>query len=115
MSYRYRVPLNNPKPDIGHFLDVMSGKVIPEQVPISEFLIDNAVMKPIMEDLLGLRWIDMSGLFDFFGGQFNFANYPISQINAWLDNMIEFWYRMGYHYIRIEVSLPLPSVTLLTC
>jgi uroporphyrinogen decarboxylase len=103
--------MENPKPDIGHFLDVMSGRVIPDRVPISEFLVDNSVMKPILENMLGRKWIDMSDLSDYLGGQFNFSNYPISQINAWLDNLIEFWYRMGYHFLRIEMSLPLPAVS----
>jgi uroporphyrinogen decarboxylase len=108
---KLRVPLSKPKPDIVSFLRVMRGEHVPEKPPISEFIVDNAVMKPILENVLGRKWIDISGLSDYLGGQFNFAQYPREQINGWLDNLISFWHRMGYHFIRIEMSLPLPAVS----
>ncbi len=111
---RLRVPIKKPKPDIGHFLAAMSGKTIPEQVPLVEYLIDNAVMKPILTDLLGRRWVDASDKTEYMGGQMDFSRENLKTIDAWLDNQIAFWLHMGYDFIRCEVSLPLPAVSLVT-
>jgi uroporphyrinogen decarboxylase len=111
---RYKVPLKKPKPDIRRFLDAMSGKSIPDKVPMVEYLIDNAVMKPILENMMGRTWVDTSDKTEYMGGQMDFSRENLALIDAWLDNQIAFWTHMGYDFIRVEVSLPLPAAALIT-
>lgn len=111
---KFVVPFDKPKPDIEHFIDVMSGKKIPDKAPVEEYLIDNALMKPILEDLLGREWVETSDKEEYMGGQMDFSHENLKTVNAWLDNQIEFWYRMGYDYVRVEVSLPLPAISHVT-
>ena len=109
----YSVPIERPKPDIGRFLDAMSGRRVPEKVPMVEYLIDNAIMRPILERMMGRKWIDTSDKMEYMGGQMDLSAENSAQIDAWLDNQIAFWLHMGYDFIRAEVSLPLPAVALL--
>ncbi|MEN8230314.1 MAG: uroporphyrinogen decarboxylase family protein [Bacteroidota bacterium] len=111
---RFNVPIQNPKPDIHRFLDTMTGKHIPEKPPLEEYLIDNAVMKPILTEMLGREWVDTSDKDEYMGGQMDFNKEQQKEIDAWLDNQIAFWYHMGYDFVRVEVSLPLPAVSHVT-
>ncbi|NLX14601.1 MAG: hypothetical protein GXY44_13240 [Phycisphaerales bacterium] len=106
----YRVPLKNPKPDIQRFLKAMSGQIVPERPPMVEYLIDDALMKPILVDMIGRKWVETSDKEEFMGGQMEMTRESRATIDAWLDNQIAFWYHMGYDFIRVEVSLPLPAV-----
>jgi uroporphyrinogen decarboxylase len=92
----------------------MSGKMVPDKPPLEEYLVDNAVMKPIIEEMLGRKWVDTSDKAEYMGGQMNFSEENAKTINAWLDNQIAFWYHMGYDYVRVEVSLPLPAISHVT-
>jgi uroporphyrinogen decarboxylase len=107
----YLVPLDRPKPDIQRFLDAVSGRKVPDRPPIEEYLIDNALMMPIIEDLMGRKWVDTPDKTEFIGGQMDFSQENLETINGWLDNQIAFWYHMGYDYVRVEVSLPLPAIS----
>ena len=111
---KFNVPIKNPKPDIQRFLDAMSGKKVPAKVPVAEYLIDNALMQPILEKMMGRKWVDTSEKTEYMGGQMDFSKENLAKINAWLDNQIAFWYYMGYDFVRVEVSLPLPAVALIT-
>ena len=110
----FKVPLANPKPDIQGFLDAMTGKKVPAKTPMVEYLVDNAVMQPILEDLIGRPWVDTSDKTEYMGGQMDLSSENRAVIDAWLDNQIAFWYHMGYDFVRCEVSLPLPAVSLVT-
>jgi len=107
----YRVPIEKPKPNIKKFIDTALGKIEPEEPPLVEYLIDNALMRPVTEKLLGRKWIDPSDLEEYMGGQMDFSKENIDVVNAFLDNQIAFWYHMGYDFIRFESSLPLPAVS----
>lgn len=107
----YKVPLQNPRPDIENFIKVLRGDRTPEKPPMVEYLIDNAVMKPILEKMMGRRWINVSDYTEYMGGQMSFDHENRETVHAWLDNQIAFWYHMGYDFIRVEVSLPLPAVS----
>src|SRR4030042_5720680 len=109
----YRVPIQKPKPDIQRFLKAMSGKAVPDRAPMVEYLIDDALMKPILVDMMGRKWVETSDKEEYMGGQMEMSRENMATINAWLDNQIAFWYHMGYDFIRAEVSLPLPAVSLL--
>jgi len=91
----------------------MSGKEIPEKAPMVEYLVDSPVMKPILEKMMGRKWVDTSEKTEYMGGQMDFSKENLEVINTWLDNQIAFWYHMGYDFVRVEVSLPLPAVALI--
>ncbi len=84
-----------PRPDAAEFMGILSGKTRSTRVPLVEYNVDEVVMKPILTDILGCRWAT--------GGV------DRDERLAYLDNMIEFWYRMGYDFVRYEESLPLPD------
>jgi len=85
------VPLSDPKPDSKEFIDILTGEKPQVRTPLVEYIVDDVVMKPIVEGMLGRRWIPYGCDRD-------------SQ-KAYLDNFIEFWYRMGYDFVRFEQSL----------
>jgi hypothetical protein len=87
---KYRVPLEKPNPDIKRFLKIMEGTEIPERAPMVEYLVDNALMKPILQDLLDRRWVDTSDKTEYMGGQMDFSREARKTIESWLDNQIAF-------------------------
>ena len=54
---KYSVPLKNPKPDIERFIRVLKGEILPEKPPMCEYLIDDALMRPILQDMMGRKWV----------------------------------------------------------
>jgi uroporphyrinogen decarboxylase len=89
-----RLPLRNPKPDADRFISVLMGKTRTPAPPLVEYLVDDVVMKPIVTDVLGREWV-AEGL-------------DRESQRAYLDNFIEFWYRLGYDCVRFERGLPFP-------
>jgi uroporphyrinogen decarboxylase len=89
------LPLTHPNPDAAEFVDILMGRKAHVRTPLVEYIVDDVVMKPIVEGLLGRRWAP-------FGADRE------SQ-KAYLDNFIEFWYRMGYDFVRFEQSLAFPE------
>lgn len=100
MRTEYIIPLVEPKPDANQFIDILAGKTSSRRVPLVEYIVDDVVMKPILEGMMGRRWVERGAGRD-------------SQ-RAHLENVIAFWYRMGYDFVRFEESLPLPEKKLLT-
>lgn len=92
--------IQDPRPDAREFIDILLGKAPERRVPLVEYIVDDVVMKPIVEHLLGRRWVE-------------YGRDRESQ-RAYLDNFIQFWYRMGYDFVRFEQSLPFPEKKLLT-
>jgi uroporphyrinogen decarboxylase len=88
----YRVPLKDPQPDAGRFIRCMRGQERDEKPPLVEYLVDPVVMRPIVTELLGRRWAT--------------PQEDRESRAAYWDNFIEFWYRMGYDFVRMELSLP---------
>jgi uroporphyrinogen decarboxylase len=93
------LPLEHPAPDAREFVDILAGKSASSRVPLVEYIVDDVVMKPIVEKMLGRQWV-MPGK-------------DRDSRRASLDNLIQFWYRMGYDFIRYEESLPLPEKKLI--
>lgn len=111
---RFIVPLEKPKPDIGHWVKVIKREEIPERPPMVEYLIDNAVMKPILTQMMGRKWVAISGKEEYMGGQMDFSRKSMEITKRFLNNQIAFWYHMGYDFVRVEVSLPLPTKSRIT-
>jgi uroporphyrinogen decarboxylase len=97
----YRVPLEHPRPDAERFIRCMLGQERCERPPMVEYLVDPVVMRPIITGLLGRRWATPQ------------PEDRESQAAYW-DNFIQFWYRMGYDFVRMELSLPFRVNRLLT-
>ena len=85
------LPLQNPNPNAKEFIDILMGRVDQSRTPLVEYIVDDVLLKPITTDLLGKEWVDEGQDRD-------------SQ-KAYLDNFIEFWYRMGYDFVRYERAL----------
>ena len=90
--YDYCVPLSQPSPDAQAFIRCLTGEQTPERPPLVEYLIDEVLMRPILAEMMGREWVEPQ------------PDDRSSQIAYW-DNFIEFWYRMGYDFVRLELSL----------
>jgi uroporphyrinogen decarboxylase len=96
------LPLRKPRPDSTHFLDVLMGrkKAVP---PLVEYLVDDVVMKPIVENLLGRPWVPAGST-----GTSHEVRRSAPQRDAqkaYLDTFVEFWLRMGYDFVRFEQDI----------
>ena len=85
------LPVRNPRPDAGRFVDTLMGRRAGPP-PLIEYIVDPTVLKPIVTGLLGREWV---------GEPTDRAS-----MKAWLDNFIAFWHRMGYDFVRLEIGLP---------
>ncbi len=94
------IPVKNPKPNGSKFIDILLGRSQSEQTPLVEYIVDDVVMKSIITDLLGRKWIKMGS--------------DRESQQAYLDNFIEFWHRMGYDFVRFEEALPLYKTYVIT-
>ncbi len=94
-----KIPLETPHPDFEALEKVLKGEKQPERVHFVELVMDEEVKKSITEKSLGKRWVP----------------YSPRDKEAYLLQDIQFWYRMGYDYIRTygggEVTLPWPGRT----
>lgn len=96
----YSLPLDNPGPDVATFLAVVRGEQPPPCVQFFEYVVDEAVMRPILESL-GREWIPPAAV------STGWATGAASSASAaYWDNYIHFWWRMGYPFVQMRVSLP---------
>ncbi len=86
-----RIPRLKPKPNSKKFIDILMGREKAERPPLVEYIVDVAVMRPIVTNLLGRNWTD-------------YGSDRESQ-KKYLDNFIEFWRRLGYDFVRFEQGL----------
>ncbi|MCL4504979.1 MAG: hypothetical protein M1434_15005 [Chloroflexi bacterium] len=86
------LPVANPQPNATEFIDILTGRVKSNRVPLVEYLVDDVLARPITTDLLGRRWV-VEGA-------------DRASQKAALDNFIQFWYRLGYDFVRFERGLP---------
>jgi len=89
-----RLPVRNPAPDIERWVRVLMGREQTDRPPLVEYIVDPALMRPILTDLLGRAWVQP-------------GPDRASQAAFW-DNVIAFWLGMGYDFVRLEIGLPLP-------
>jgi len=86
-----RLPLARPRPDAAEFVDILQGRRPERRVPLVEYLVDAAVMKPIVTGMLGRSWVGWSA--------------DREAQAAHLDNFIAFWLGLGYDVARFEIGL----------
>lgn len=100
MSEYPNIPIHDPNPDAAAFIDYLLGRrTTHTHAPMVEYLVDDLLRKHIGTEMLGHTWTDGSD------GR--------ADRERWFANFIDFWYRMGYDYVRYEqgVSLPRPSLS----
>ncbi len=90
--------INNPQPDIKQFVDIITGREKPQKVHLAELFADWEVMQWITEDIIGRKWVPEN-------------KSDIEQMKQHLLCQIEYWYRMGYDYIRIAGGLEFVDTT----
>lgn len=90
-----RLPLENPTPDIGRFVQVIRGEVIPKRPPLAELFLDHEVEREIVRSFLGLSWAEPSS--------------DLETMKAYLRNRTEVYRRMGYDYIRVSGGVDFPG------
>ena len=93
------LPLAKPRPDARRSIDILLGRAQSGRPPLVEYIVDEAVMRPVVEGLLGRPWIA--------GGEDRASQ------EAWLANFVAFWHRLGYDAVRFEVGLPFAENRLL--
>lgn len=96
----YLVPLKNPQPNAEEFIQSMKGEAVPSRVPLVEYVVDEVLMRPILAEMIGREWVPPPE-----GGSAGTGDAVASRDPAYWDNYIEFWYRMGYSFVRLELSL----------
>jgi uroporphyrinogen decarboxylase len=87
------LPLDNARPDAARFIDAVMGRRRVDRPPLVEYLVDEAVRKPVVTGLLGRAWVDPAP-----------GDGP--GLEAYLDNFIAFWRALAYDFVRYEESLP---------
>jgi len=98
---KFCVPLDKPKPDNDRFINVLLGKETIDKPRIVDYLPDDAVMRAILEELIGRKWIYPYRVEAVIKKA---ATDDRQAIAAYWDNYIEFWYRLGYDYVRLEMG-----------
>lgn len=86
-----------PRPDSGRFIDHLMGRRRLPATPLVEFIVDETVLRTVVTEWLGRAWAPTGSDRD-------------SQ-KRYLDNIIAFWYRMGYDVLRFETALPFPGTS----
>ena len=90
----------SPKPDIQGFMDAILGRKTSPYPRMVEFIVDEPVMRSVLTTQLGRRWVNPGG--------------DRESQKAYLDNIIEFWFRMGYDMMHYENSLNFPGAARVT-
>lgn len=93
------LPVKKPMPDAREWVDILMGRRPQHRTPIVEYIVDDTVMKPIVENLLDLPWPG-----------------PVTDRESYqryLDMFIQFWLRLGYDIVRFEVGYAFPGHRLL--
>lgn len=89
------IPLQKAAPNAEEFIQILMHGKPAGRVPLVEYIVDDVVMQPIVEELLGRRWVHP-------------GDGPMPS-KGYLDNLIAFWLGMGYDFVRFELSLPFPE------
>jgi uroporphyrinogen decarboxylase len=83
--------VTRPAPNARELIDLLTDSTQSTRTPLVEYLVDEVVMRPIVTELLGREWVSPGP--------------DRASLVAYLDNFVEFWYRMGYDFVRYEQGL----------
>jgi len=84
-----KVPLKNPSPDFEELRKVLKGEKEAKRVHFVELLMDGEIRKEITEKYLNKKWIPAT---------------EETMKEFWMQD-INFWYKLGYDYIRVAGGL----------
>ncbi|NPV81114.1 MAG: uroporphyrinogen-III decarboxylase-like protein [Firmicutes bacterium] len=87
-----KVPFSNPAPDFDELTSVVKGEKKAERVHFVELGIDPEIVNHILEEFLDEKPVKS----------------PLDEFETFYRQRIEFWYRMGYDYIRVAGGLDFP-------
>ena len=101
--------LENPSPDFETFKEVLLGEASPSKVHFVELGVDYEVMSHISEELMGKRFSSQEGVVEekerlFREGEDVRA--IAEKEKPYLEDFVEFYYRMGYDYVPTWVPWP---------
>lgn len=85
------IPIHHPAPDYKTFIDHLMGRNRQFVTPLVEYNIDDSHLKRITIELFSRPWT---------------AGSSQTQMEFYLDNYIQLWFRLGYDFVRFERSLP---------
>lgn len=87
-----------PQPDIDQFIKVITGKAKPTRVHLAELFADQEIMQWITENVLQKKWTLLPT-----------NQSDRRQTSQYFLGLIEYWYRMGYDYVRMSGGLHFPG------
>lgn len=100
LSQKFRQRIAKPSPDAETFVSVITGRQKPHRVHLAELFADQEIMAYVTEHILGKKWQAISG------------QRSIQEQHLLCE--IEYWYRMGYDYIRVIGGIDFPVSALQT-
>ncbi|HHY62721.1 MAG TPA: uroporphyrinogen decarboxylase family protein [Bacillota bacterium] len=92
MTHQFAVPFSDPKPDFEGFRQVLEGKRDANRVHYAELFADREIVEAILADYMGLTPVPS----------------PEDDFEEYWRQQIEYWYKMGYDYIRVAGGLEIP-------
>ncbi len=87
------VPLARPAPDWRRFIKAVTTPYEPPRVALVEYLMNPPIQQAIVE-MMGRTWVEAS-----------------QDRQGYWDNFIEIWRRLGYDFVRMEMAMPFPGLT----
>jgi uroporphyrinogen decarboxylase len=87
-----------PRPDVAQFVAVLTGRRRPQRVHLAELFADNEIMQWVTENVLRQTWVPAPARPD-----------DREQMRQHLLCQIEYWYRLGYDYIRVIGGVEFPA------
>lgn len=93
MDGSWQFPVAEPKPDFEQLLKVLSGEKAAEKVHLVELFADIEIVRVVLKDVLGIQPV-LS---------------PADDFEEFYKQNIEFWYRMGYDFVRVSGGLSFPK------
>ncbi|MCR4426736.1 MAG: hypothetical protein NUW23_11230 [Firmicutes bacterium] len=93
-----RVPFLRPKPDFEAFQEVILGSKEAERVHFVELFADPEIVRAVLRDVMGETPVPS----------------PAEDFRGYWRQQIEFWYRMGYDYVRVSGGFEIPMACELT-
>ncbi len=89
------LPSITPRPDSKAAIDHLMGKVRLERPPLVEYIVDESILRPVLEQM-NRPWVS-----------------SVADLAGWLDNFAAFFRGMGYSLIKFELALPFETHHLL--
>jgi uroporphyrinogen decarboxylase len=96
--------LDNPAPDFAGLEGVLRGAQVPRRVHLVELLIDDQVLRSIVEKHMGQTWVP-------WGGAQRWLPPPPDQAESYFRQLVNLYYRLGYDCVpisRLWLNHPLP-------